>query len=263
MRRARLLCLILLAGITPVRAQLDGPGSPGVSASLIRMFGTNFAFTAQAEFQLLGKDNQEQVSTPMNFARSGNKIRVEVDMSRMRNREQPGALAQVKPLGIDQVVSVLRPEQHATVVIFPKLQALVKLPMPAEEAQAFLKPTKMERTAVGQEKMEGYPCVKYRVVVTDDKGKRHEATVWNATEMRDFPVCVATREGEGTVVMRFRQVQFVPPDPAKFEPPAGYAECADMQALMAGPVVKYMRNNKAATPAPQKKSPPPAKAKKK
>jgi hypothetical protein len=249
--------LFAFVGILPARAQFDGPGSPGVSASLIRLFGTNFAFTAQMEAQVLGKDNKERIGTPMNFARLGNRIRVEVDIARMRNREQPDALARLKPLGMDQVVSVIRPDLRATCVLFPKLQSVVKLPMPLEEAEAFSKPAKMERTMVAREKTGGYACVKYRVVATDEQGKRHEATVWNATGLRDFPVCVATREGEDTVVVRFRQIQFVPPDAAKFESPASYTDCADMQALMAGPVVKYMKANKTATPVP-KKSPAPA-----
>jgi len=247
---------LLLAGVASAWAQFDGPGSPGVSASLIRLFGTNFAFTAQVEFQLLGRDNQERIGTPMTFLRLGNKIRVEVDMNRMRNREYPDALAQVKPLGMDQIVSVIRPDQQATWVNFPKLRSVVKLPMPPGEVEAFVKPGKLERTALGPEKLEGHPCVKYRVVATDARGKRHEATVWNATDLRDFPVCVATKEDEGTVVMRFRQVQFLTPDAAKFEPPAGYTQCADMQALMAGPVVQYMKVNQTATPATKKSTSP-------
>jgi hypothetical protein len=173
-------------------------------------------------------------------------------------------LARLKPLGLDQVVSVIRPDRRATWVAFPKLRSLVKLPMPSEEAEAFIKPAKMERTVVTREKMEGFACVKYRVVVLDDKGKRHEATVWNATDLRDFPVCVATREGQDTVVMRFRQVQFLRPDKAKFEPPAGYTECADMPALMAGPVGKYMKENHTAVkPATKPKGNPPKPAPKK
>ena len=230
-------------------AQSDSPGLPGVSASLIRLFGTNFAFTAQVETQVLGKDNKERIGTPMNFVRLDNRIRVEVDMTRMRNREQPDAAAQLKPLGLDQVVSLIRPDQRSTFAMFPKLRSVVKLPMPPVEAEAFSKPAKMERTAVGREKMEGYACVKYRVVSTDDKGGKHEATVWNAAELRDFPVCVATREGDDTVVMRFRQVQFVRPEAAKFEIPTGYTECADMQALMAGPAAKYLTTNKPTGPA--------------
>jgi hypothetical protein len=250
-----------LVSVVPALAQFDGPGSPGVSASLIRLFGTNTAFTAQVEYQLLAKDNKELIGIPMNFARLGNRLRVEIDLARMRNRVQPNAVAQLKPLGIDQVVSIVQPDRRETCQVFPKLRALVKLPMPPGEEAAFLKPAKMQRTVIGREKMEGFACVKYRVVAEDDQGKRREVTVWNATELRDFPVCVAMREGDETAVMRFRQIQFVRPEAAKFEPPTGYVEYADIGALMAGPAAKYMTANKTATPASKKPTTPATKPK--
>jgi len=242
-------------------AQLDGPGSTGVSASLIRLFGTNNTFTAQMEVQVLGADKKERVGMPMNFTLLGNKIRVEVDMTRMRNRVQPDALAQVKPFGMDNLVSIIQPEQRTTLIAFPKLRAFVKLDMPPAEAEAFLKRAKVERIPLGKEKMEGHPCVKQRVVITDDAGKKSEATVWTATDLRDFPVCVATKEKEGTVVIRFRQIQFTRAEPNKFEAPAGFVERADMQVLMAGPGKKYMQENGMALKPSPKSAPAVAKPK--
>ena len=252
MRTWRAALGLLLASIGIAQAQFDGPRSPGVSASLIRLFGTNTAFTAQVEYQLLNRSNKEIVNLPMSFARLDNRIRVEVDLARMKNQVQPDALAQVKPLGIDQIVTILRPDQRVTCQVFPKLKAMVKLPMPPAEIDSFLKPAKMERTPLGQEKMQGFSCTKYRVVAYDEQGKRHEATVWNAPELRDFPVCVATKEGTETAVMRFRQVIFNRPEASKFEPPAGFEECSDMGALMAGPATRYMVKNQTSTKQPAK-----------
>jgi hypothetical protein len=261
MTRLRLFIAALAASVVPVFAQLDGPGSTGVSASLIRLFGTNNAFTAQAEVQLLGKDNKELITTPMTFTLLENKIRIEVDMARMRNKMQPDAIARVKPLGMDSVVSIIRPEKRTSLITFPKLRAFVKLEMPSSEAEAFLTRAKIERKNVGKEKMDGHPCVKQQVVITDDAGHKSEATVWTATDLRDFPVCVATKESEGTVVMRFRQVQFTRAETNRFEPPSGYIECADMQVLMAGPVMRFMKENGTAvkaTPKAKSLSPKPA-----
>jgi hypothetical protein len=252
MRTLRAIGLLLFAGVIAVPAQFDGPGSPGVSASLIRLFGTNTAFTAQVEYQLLNRSNKEIVSLPMSFARLDNRIRVEIDLGKMKNQVQPDALAQVKPLGMDQIVTILRPDQRLTCQAFPKLKAFVKLPMPPAEINSFLKPAKMERVLLAQEKMQGFTCAKYQVVAYDEQGKRHEATVWNAPELRDFPVCVATKEGSETAVMRFKQVVFNRSQAEKFEPPAGFEQSADMQALMAGPVTRYMVKNKTTAKTPAK-----------
>jgi len=242
-KRIWLVAAGLIASVLPAVAQLGGPTSTGVSASLIRLFGTNIFFTAQAEVQVLGKDNKECIGTPMSFTLAGNKTRVEVDMNKMRNKIDADALAKVKPLGLDHVISVIQPAERASIITFPKLRAFVKLGLPPSEAEAFLKRAKIVRTTVKQEKMEGHPCVKQQVVITDESGKKSEATVWVARDMRDFPVCVATREEEATVVIRFRKVQFGRVADEQFAPPAGYQECADMQVLMAGPVVNYMKAN--------------------
>jgi hypothetical protein len=177
-------------------------------------------------------------------------------MTWMRNREQPDAIAQVKPLGLDRVVSIIQPEQRTSLIMFPKLRAFVKLDMPPTESAAFLKRAKIERTPLSKEKMEGYACIKQRVVITDDAGQRSDATVWAATALGDFPVCVATKEKGGTVVIRFRKIQFGRAAASQFEPPAGFTECADMQVLMAGPVVQYMKENKTAVKAGSKTAPP-------
>jgi hypothetical protein len=264
MSRLVLLIVAVLSFASSAFAQLDGAASTGVSASLIRLFGTNNAFTAQVEMQLLGKDNKEYLSMPMTFALLTNKIRIEIEMSRMRNKLQPDALARVKPLGLDSVVSIIRPEKKLTLVTFPKLQSFVKLEMPSQEAEAFLTRAKIERKDLGNEKMEGQACVKQRVVITDDAGHKSEATVWTARALRDFPVVVATKESDGTVVMRFRQIQFTAPEASRFEPPAGFSESSDMQALMAGPGSKFMRENRtsvttskpAKNPVPNKSSKP-------
>lgn len=252
MRTLRAVALLFFVSVVVARGEFDGPGSPGVIASLTRLFGTNFGFTAQAEYQLLNRSNQVIVNMPMSFARLDNRIRVETDMTRMKNQMRPDILAEFKPLGLDQIVTISRPDLRATCQVFPKLRAFFKLPMATNEIEAFIKPAKMERTPLGQEKMQGFSCTKYLVVAYDQQGKRYEATVWNAPELRDFPVCVATKEGTETAVMRFHQVVFNRPEASKFEPPTGFEECSDWQALTAGPATRYMVKNKTNTKTPAK-----------
>src|SRR5882672_5149882 len=134
MKSLRNVILFLLAGTAAALAQFDG--SPGVSASLIRLFGTNTAFTAQLEVQALGKDNKELIGTPMNFMQLDSRVRVEVDVTRMRGPEQPNAVAQLKPLGMDQVISISRPDLRVKYIAYPKLRAFIKLPMLPAEAEA-------------------------------------------------------------------------------------------------------------------------------
>jgi hypothetical protein len=82
--------------------------------------------------------------------------------------------------------------------------------------------------------------VKNKVVITDDKGQKSEVTVWNATDLKDFPVQIQTAEKENTVVMRYRDIQFAKPDAKQFDAPAGFTEFGDVQQLMEGVMKKML-----------------------
>ena len=53
---------------------------------------------------------------------------------------------------------------------------------------------KVETTEIGKETLDGHPCVKNKYVVTDNEGVKHESTVWNATDLKNFPVKIQTTE---------------------------------------------------------------------
>jgi len=66
--------------------------------------------------------------------------------------------------------------------------------------------------------------VKNKVVIRNQQGPVLEAVTWNASDLKDLPVRVETREKDTTVVMRFTKVQFTRPDALQFEVPAGYIQ---------------------------------------
>ena len=62
---------------------------------------------------------------------------------------------------------------------------------------------KVEMTEIGKETVDGHPCVKNKVVVTDKENKKHESTVWNATDLKNFPIKIQTQEQGGNATMLF------------------------------------------------------------
>jgi hypothetical protein len=70
------------------------------------------------------------------------------------------------------------------------------------------------------------------VLVTDDKGQKAEAIVWNATDLKEFPVQMQMNDKEATVVMRYKEIKLARPDAKQFEAPAGYSKHSDMMQLM-------------------------------
>jgi hypothetical protein len=169
----------------------------------------------------------------MNIAMLNGKMRSEVDMTQMKSAElPPDAAVSLKKMGMDRVVSIMRPDRKTMYLIYPNLQSYVNMPLPKEEAEALEKEPKMEKTQLGKETIDGHPCTKNKVVVTDDKGEKHEATIWNATDMKDFPVQLQIQEKDAIIVMHYKQVQFVKPDAKQFDPPADYKQYADNLQLM-------------------------------
>jgi hypothetical protein len=84
------------------------------------------------------------------------------------------------------------------------------------------------------------------VVGGGEKGSSLEATTWNASDLKDFPIQIQTEEKGNTTLMRFRQVQLAKPEAKDFELPTGYKEYQDQQQLINGVI-------KNAAPATEKK----------
>ncbi len=123
-------------------------------------------------------------------------------------------------------------DKKAMQIIFPSLAAYVETPLPEDEVAALDKGLKLQKTPLGKETIDGHPCVMNRVVMTDAKGQVAEAVVWNATDLKGFPVQMQMNEKETTVIMRYNEIHLGKPDAKQFDPPAGYTKHADMQQLM-------------------------------
>jgi len=217
------LAALLIAGAT-AHAQLPAGGAPGgMNAAFIKLFGSVTTFTANVEVQVVDSSQNQTRRMPLNFAALDGKIRVELDVAQIKSQDLSAAqVEQLKEAGMNKIVSIIRPDKKASYVIYPGLQNYAIMPMPKEEAAGLDKNLKLEKTALGRETIDGHACVKNRVLVKDGENVILEATTWNATELKDFPVQIETKEQGDTSTMRFTHVQFARPDAKQFEPPAGY-----------------------------------------
>jgi hypothetical protein len=225
--------VLLLGSALHAQSPVPGGSSAAMNAVLTKLFGGNNTFAAKSDVRVMDKDRKETMSVTMNVVSLDGKIRSEVDMTQVKSAELPPELtANLKQMGMDRVVSVMRPDKKTIYLIYPSLQAYVNMPFAKEEAEAFEKDVKMEKTQLGKETIDGHACTKYKVLVIDDKGEKQEMTVWNATDMKDFPVQIEVQEKDNTILMRYREVQFIKPDAKQFDPPTSYKQYADNQQLM-------------------------------
>ncbi|MCX6930085.1 MAG: DUF4412 domain-containing protein [Verrucomicrobia bacterium] len=216
---------ILLAGHAAA-AQVPTTGSPtGINAAFVRLFGNVSAFTARVETRVIDPYQKEIVRMPMDFAALDSKVRLEIDLAQMQGGDfSASTREQLKQAGMDRVVSVFRPDKKATYVIYPGVQSYMIIPLAAGESEALQKGLKLEKTPLGKETIDGHPCVKNKVTVKSDKASVLQATTWNATDLKDFPIQIELKEKENRVIMRFSQVHFVKPDAKQFDPPSNYGQ---------------------------------------
>jgi hypothetical protein len=205
-------------------AQIPSTGSPaGINAAFVKLFGAAAAFTAKVEARAFDSAQQETLRMPMDWATLEGKVRLEINLEQMTNKDLPdGAVATLKQSGMARIISVFRPDKKTTYVIYPGIQSYQNIPQTPEEAEAAAKGLKLEKNALGRETLDGHACVKNKVIVKGEKGTVLEAVTWNATDLKEFPLQIEMQDKQKHVRLRFSQVQFVKPEAKQFELPANY-----------------------------------------
>jgi hypothetical protein len=233
------LVALITSGL-PGFAQM-GPPPTTVPAGLSKLFGNVTAFTAKCDLRVLDRNEKEKAAMPMDFTLLDGKIRVDLDMTQLKGQGiQPEQAAMIKQMGMDKIISIVRPDKKMTTVIYPGMQACLNMPLPKEQAELAEATAKLDKTALGKETVDGHPCEKNKVTITDANGKTTEALVWNASDLKDFPVQIQMKEKNDTVTLLYKNVQFTKPAASQFEVPTGYTVYNNMQEFNAGMMQKMM-----------------------
>src|SRR5207302_5244975 len=95
---------------------------------------------------------------------------------------------QLKAFGMADVTMISRPDKKVAYMIYPGLQSYLENALADDEAAGPDAKYEVATTELGREDVNGNACVKNKVVVTDEKGTKHEAVVWNAPDLKNFPV---------------------------------------------------------------------------
>jgi hypothetical protein len=232
---------LFLLGSGMAHAQVTAGASPGLNAALVRLFGGHTGFTAHLELRMLDANTNETLNAPMQFALLDGKMRGELDIAKLKSKDLPAmAASAAKSVGMERVITLVRPDKQESYLLYPAFQACVVAPLDADEVAALQKPARIKRTALGKETIDGQPCQKQRVVVTEPDGRQHTATIWVSPALKNFPVRVETRDGTDTILMQFRQVKLQRPDATLFDLPTGTARYDDPKELTTAVMKKLL-----------------------
>lgn len=245
MKTHQTIMAMILSGfaLASAHAQINpvvptGPARPGPEfrGYLIKLFDANPAFTANLEFHSYGAATGDSVTAQGKFTYLNGNTRFEMKMADAGDanlpREDASSLAQ---LGMNTMIALSRPDLKMDYFVYPGMKAFVRRPKSAMEVAAASADYTLEVTEVGDENVLGQDCVKHKVVASGGPdGLVHESTVWNATDLNDFPIKIESRQKGATVVMLFKDLSLDTPSRAQFTPPADYKEYDNFMSLMHG-----------------------------
>lgn len=230
--RMRLLVFawVCLMPFLQVEAQMPGAG-PG-NIAFLRIFDQHKAFSATADMRITDSA-KDTMDVSFGLALAPGKVRFEVDLANAKGSMiSPEVMAQMKAVGMDRAISVMRLDKKRLYVIYPGLRAYADIAMPADAVQSLTKKLKLDKTTEGKETVASHPCTKTLISLTDDQGHKERITAWEATDMKNFPIQAQLYEAGQNILVKLRDVKLAPPDAKVFEPPAGYKKYDDMQSLM-------------------------------
>jgi len=241
----RLFAIVgLSSSLFTAHAQLfGGPGSsaPDLSGAMKKLFGDNPNFTANSDIQMKGDSGE--MSMPGKMSCSEGKSRFEMDMSEMKGgKMKGGGMAQMKQMGMDKMVMISIPDKKLCYLVYPGLEAYAEIANTNPDAAKSASDFDLKVTELGKETVEGHACVKNKVEITDKDAKKHEFTVWNATDLKKFPVKIEANENKTAMTILFKDVKFDKPEASQFEPPATYKKYDSMMAMMQQEMMKRMGN---------------------
>ena len=236
-----LVSAILCLGLAPAYSQPGGaPGGPSLGGPISKLFGDNQDFSAAMEMQVTDKEGKP-INLPGKIWYDAGQSRFELNLADIKGGNMPAnAAAQMKSMGLDQMVTIAIPSKNLVYLIYPGLQSYIEMPMPKAGSAATNSDYKMAATELGKETIEGHPCVKNNVIVTDKEGVKHESTVWNATDLKQFPIKIQTADTGDLVTMLFKDVSLAKPAASNFETPVGFTKYDNVQNLMQQQVMKRM-----------------------
>jgi len=225
-------CLLL---VSVSSAQMPGGPPPDPCAALAKFFTNDVAFTATAKVVSAGKKKTDNQTMVMLFAVSGGNMRNEMDMTKMSG-VRASDLDGMKQMGMDKMVILKLADKQAAYIVYPGLQSYCDMPAGKKGNTE----GKVDKTELGKDTVENHACTKSKLTFTAKDGQTSEALVWEATDMKNFPIQYQTVDEGRTTTSTFSDIKMGKPDAALFELPASYKRYGNMQEMMMGNMQRMM-----------------------
>ena len=232
------LSAIFAAAILTTSTYAQGMfGRPVIpNEQLAKLFGKSTAFSADASITVNEPSSKSRPEMQMSFAMLDGKVRTEIDMTKMGGNLPPEAVAHMKQMGMGRTVTIFLPAKNVLYMIYPGMKSYCDITPPnATAATAAGKELKIEKTTLGHETIEDHDCTKVKVTGTEENGRTFEWLMWQAADLKEFPVKIEMTAEKGTMItILYRNINQNKPDAALFIPPSDFTRYGSMQEMMMG-----------------------------
>lgn len=241
MRKSLLALFAVLACSATAFAQMGGPGGPSLDTSLNQLFDKTPVFTATMQTVMSGPSGSITAITKMIYDHGNS--RFEMDAANAHGSMlPPNALAQAKALGMDKVITIVPANGANGYTIYPNLHGYISTPTPSNSAQK----NRIQVTKLGAETVAGHLCIKNQVLLASPG--QPPLTVWNATDLNNFPIQITVSDQGSSATMNFQNISFGRVAASEFYPPANYKHYDNAQEVLQAAIISHVGGGTPATP---------------
>jgi len=198
------------------------------AAELGAIFGPHTAFSASARVTEKDQINAVVRVKEMSYAFLDGKLRIETDAAK-DSELSPDAVRDKQARGTDRTVRISEAGKQTALILYPALNAYREVSQPRRAAP----PPIIDKVKVGEETVDGHPCVKQQIAITDD-ARRVDVFTWEATDLQAFPVRVVIVHGDTTYTIKFLSLKLARPAETLFEPPPHARKYDTLDQLIEG-----------------------------
>jgi hypothetical protein len=177
-------------------------------------------FTAIIYSLTFDKNKNDTMTMEMPLAVAGNKLRMDMDMSKMTKGDAQSPLS--------KMVMIQRGDKKTAFTLYPNSQ---RYTVNADKADPGERP-RVEKTKIGTETIDGHPTEKFKVKVTSKNGRVQEGFMWNATDLDGMTIKSEVENKDYRTTMEVKNIMLHSPRATVFEIPAGYTEAKGIMDLM-------------------------------
>ena len=179
-------------------------------------------FTADMITTSTIKSNNEKMIFEAKLAKLGDKFRSEMDMAKTM-KAKGGEM----PPGLSRMVFIVRPDMKVDYTLYPDKNKYMEIPIKKEKGDM----PKVDKKKIGEEKIDGHPCDKYKVKITEKDGTVEEGLLWEAKDLDRFVIRAEMEDKDAKSVIEMKNVKLISPPNALFEVPQGYIKASGMMEI--------------------------------